>query len=101
MVAPRVDTPTTAPSASRRRTGRGSALLLVTVTSDWSPPPRITLRSPRKRPDRSLHRGRCGDEPMTRVLVVGSINMDLVVETATFPRLGETLFGTAFATHPG
>jgi len=27
--------------------------------------------------------------------------MDLVVETATFPRLGETLFGTAFATHPG
>src|SRR5262249_3589623 len=27
--------------------------------------------------------------------------MDLVVETGTFPRLGETLFGTAFATHPG
>lgn len=38
---------------------------------------------------------------MTRVLVVGSINMDLVVETGTFPRLGETLVGTAFATHPG
>src|SRR5262249_48180604 len=27
--------------------------------------------------------------------------MDLVVETATFPRLGETLLGSAFATHPG
>jgi len=38
---------------------------------------------------------------MPRVLVVGSINMDLVVETDTFPRLGETLIGTAFATHPG
>ena len=38
---------------------------------------------------------------MPRVLVVGSINMDLEVETNTFPRLGETLTGTAFATHPG
>jgi ribokinase len=38
---------------------------------------------------------------MPRVLVVGSINMDLVVETAVFPRLGETLFGSVFATHPG
>jgi sugar/nucleoside kinase (ribokinase family) len=38
---------------------------------------------------------------MSKVLVVGSLNMDLVVETRTFPRLGETLFGTAFATHPG
>jgi len=38
---------------------------------------------------------------MTRVLVVGSINMDLVVEAGTFPRLGETLFGTTFAMYPG
>ncbi|KAF0812148.1 Ribokinase [Andreprevotia sp. IGB-42] len=38
---------------------------------------------------------------MTRVLVVGSINMDLVVETQTFPRLGETLLGERFATYPG
>jgi ribokinase len=38
---------------------------------------------------------------MTRVLVVGSINMDLVVQTRTFPRLGETLFGSGFATHAG
>jgi ribokinase len=38
---------------------------------------------------------------MPGVLVVGSINMDLVVETGTFPRLGETLFGKDFATHPG
>ena len=38
---------------------------------------------------------------MSRVLVFGSINMDLVVETGTFPRLGETLPGTSFATHAG
>lgn len=38
---------------------------------------------------------------MARVVVVGSINMDMVVATGTFPRLGETLFGTRFSTHPG
>ena len=38
---------------------------------------------------------------MSRVLVFGSINMDLVVESSTFPRLGETLSGTSFATHAG
>ncbi|WP_035052883.1 ribokinase [Andreprevotia chitinilytica] len=38
---------------------------------------------------------------MTKVLVVGSINMDLVVETDSFPRLGETLFGRRFATYAG
>ncbi|MEM5315040.1 ribokinase [Paraburkholderia sp. JHI869] len=38
---------------------------------------------------------------MARVVVVGSINMDMVVATDTFPRLGETLFGTHFSTHPG
>jgi ribokinase len=38
---------------------------------------------------------------ISRVLVFGSINMDLVVETGTFPRLGETLRGVSFATHAG
>ena len=38
---------------------------------------------------------------MYRVLVFGSINMDLVVETSAFPRLGETLPGACFATHAG
>jgi ribokinase len=38
---------------------------------------------------------------MSRVLVFGSINMDLVVETSLFPRLGETLPGASFATHAG
>ena len=38
---------------------------------------------------------------MSQVLVFGSINMDLVVETSAFPRLGETLFGARFATHAG
>ncbi|CAM2145218.1 ribokinase [Paraburkholderia tropica] len=38
---------------------------------------------------------------MACVVVVGSINMDMVVATETFPRLGETLFGTRFSTHPG
>src|SRR5262249_50696763 len=38
---------------------------------------------------------------MPSVLVIGSLNMDLVVETDSFPRPGETLRGTDFATHPG
>jgi ribokinase len=38
---------------------------------------------------------------MSRVLVLGSINMDLVVETSAFPRLGETLAGASFAAHAG
>lgn len=38
---------------------------------------------------------------MTRVLVVGSVNMDLVVEAERYPRLGETLFGKRFASYPG
>ncbi|MBS1157566.1 MAG: ribokinase [Proteobacteria bacterium] len=38
---------------------------------------------------------------MNRVLVVGSINMDLVVETDQIPTLGETLLGQSFTTHPG
>src|SRR5271168_2811948 len=35
------------------------------------------------------------------IVVVGSINMDLVITAERIPRPGETLFGTAFATHPG
>ena len=38
---------------------------------------------------------------MVHVLVIGSINMDLVTQTPEFPRLGQTLFGSQFATHPG
>ena len=38
---------------------------------------------------------------MNKVLVVGSINMDLVVETAKFPAPGETLLGQRFSTFPG
>ncbi|MDR3413670.1 MAG: ribokinase [Formivibrio sp.] len=38
---------------------------------------------------------------MNKVLVVGSINMDLVVETDKVPDLGETLLGQHFNTHPG
>jgi ribokinase len=33
---------------------------------------------------------------MSQVLVFGSINMDLVVETGTFPQIGETLPGASF-----
>ncbi len=36
-----------------------------------------------------------------QVLVVGSINMDLVVRTARLPQAGETVSGTSFATIPG
>jgi len=38
---------------------------------------------------------------MNKVLVVGSINMDLVVETAHFPAPGETLLGRRFSTFAG
>ncbi len=38
---------------------------------------------------------------MSRVVVVGSANMDLVVSAACFPLPGETLLGHGFASHPG
>lgn len=38
---------------------------------------------------------------MGRVLVVGSLNMDLVVTSERLPRPGETLPGRTFSTHPG
>src|SRR5262249_61288363 len=38
---------------------------------------------------------------MGRVVVVGSINMDVVAQTLRMPRPGETLFGTALSTIPG
>jgi ribokinase len=38
---------------------------------------------------------------MGKVVVVGSINVDLVVTADRFPRPGETLIGHSFARHPG
>ncbi len=38
---------------------------------------------------------------MNKVLVVGSINMDLVVQAGRFPAPGETLLGQCFSTFPG
>src|SRR3954453_4258371 len=38
---------------------------------------------------------------MGKVVVVGSINVDLVVTAGRFPRPGETLIGNSFARHPG
>src|SRR5690242_17309393 len=38
---------------------------------------------------------------MGKVVVVGSINVDLVVTADRFPRPGETLIGQSFARHPG
>lgn len=38
---------------------------------------------------------------MNRVLVIGSVNMDLVVETSQFAAPGETVLGRHFATFPG
>lgn len=38
---------------------------------------------------------------MARILVVGSLNMDLVVQSPLIPRPGETIIGGQFATHPG
>lgn len=36
-----------------------------------------------------------------KVLVIGSANLDLVVQTPRFPHPGETLLGGVFSTHPG
>lgn len=38
---------------------------------------------------------------MSRICVVGSINMDLVVIADTYPRPGETILGDSFMTNPG
>jgi len=38
---------------------------------------------------------------MENILVVGSINMDLVTQADEFPRPGQTLFGSQFATYAG
>lgn len=38
---------------------------------------------------------------MNNVLVIGSINMDLVAETSQFPAPGETVLGQRFSTFPG
>ena len=38
---------------------------------------------------------------MSKVTVVGSINMDLVVSTPRFALAGETILGNAFYTIPG
>jgi ribokinase len=38
---------------------------------------------------------------MGKVIVVGSINIDLVVTADRFPRSGETLIGNSFTRHPG
>ena len=35
------------------------------------------------------------------ILVVGSLNMDLVLRVARLPRPGETVLGEAYETHPG
>lgn len=35
------------------------------------------------------------------ITIIGSINMDLVVQTNNFPKLGETTFGDLFTTAPG
>ncbi len=35
------------------------------------------------------------------ILVVGSVNMDMVVKTGAFPRPGETVFGGSFGMFPG
>jgi ribokinase len=38
---------------------------------------------------------------MNRIICVGSMNMDLVVYSATLPRPGETVFGTTLVSSPG
>ena len=42
-----------------------------------------------------------GNHFMTRITIVGSLNMDLVVRTPHLPAPGETILGRRFATAPG
>ncbi|MCK4724657.1 MAG: ribokinase, partial [Anaerolineales bacterium] len=35
------------------------------------------------------------------IVVVGSLNMDLVVKTPRHPKVGETILGSEFRTYPG
>jgi ribokinase len=42
-----------------------------------------------------------GEIMMSRIVVVGSANMDLVVDTPVLPRPGETVLGERFTTVPG
>ena len=36
-----------------------------------------------------------------KVLIIGSLNMDLVTNTDIMPEMGETVYGTSFRTYPG
>ena len=38
---------------------------------------------------------------MSKILVIGSLNMDLVIETPKIPQIGETVLGSGFITAPG
>jgi ribokinase len=38
---------------------------------------------------------------MAKILVIGSLNMDLVIETPLIPVMGETILGSGFITAPG
>lgn len=38
---------------------------------------------------------------MSEILVIGSMNIDLVIETAVIPSLGETILGSGFMSAPG
>jgi ribokinase len=46
-------------------------------------------------------RGFPGERMTRRIVVVGSINMDLVTQASRFPQPGETLLGQGFVTVPG
>ena len=38
---------------------------------------------------------------MTNIIIVGSLNMDLVVQVPNIPKSAETVLGNNFATYPG
>ena len=42
-----------------------------------------------------------GESTPTKVVVIGSINMDMVIRTSAIPAPGETVVGNSFATIPG
>jgi ribokinase len=61
----------------------------------------LWLRSSNRNPQHVQQKGRASLSAQRPIVVVGSINLDLVGRAERIPTPGETLLGKDFATHPG
>src|SRR5882724_642472 len=48
-----------------------------------------------------MERNKVGQDPKSRIVVIGSLNADMVVTMRNFPSAGETVVGDSFAVYPG